>query len=75
MWSDLTGLRSVLQSTAAPCDGGAPGPSGGGVVQTAGPGQRGGATEAVGGEEAPQREADMPPATVEANPTDCSALL
>lgn len=71
----MTGRQSGLPSTAAPCGGGAPGPFGGGVVQTGGLGQRGGATEAVVGGGAPQRVADTLPATGEGNPTGCSMLL
>ena len=71
----LSGRHSGPQSTAAPCDGGAPGPSAGGVVQTAGPGQRGEATAAAVGGGVPQRAADTPPATGEGNPTGCNVLL
>ncbi len=45
------------------------------MVQTAGQGQRGGATEAAAVGEAPQRVADTPLATGVGNPTSCSELL
>ncbi len=45
------------------------------MVQTAGPGQRGGATVAAAGGAAPQKVADTPPATGVGNPMRCSVLL
>lgn len=71
----MIGRHSGLQSTAAPCDGDAPGPFGEDVVQTAGPGQTGGATVAAAGGGAPQRAAGTAPVTGEGNPTGCSGLL
>lgn len=69
------GRHSVPQSTAALCDGGAPGPFGGGGVRRAGPGLTGGATAAAAGGGAPQREAGTPPATGGGNPRAGSVLL